>query len=221
MKHVTITNESRYPTDEVLPLIRVAWQSAKPEFKRTIGAHNPIKLTLKQCRRRLWHCRIGYDSARMAFAAPGTKADYETAVGTTPVKGMNEVIVGVAAWCLVAAGGNSLVAQSVTRDAVAYYRGHKNDIDAQIAAAVQRRQSKVEGEFARQVFTEFEQSTFDYKMAKLVASEKAWERKLKLATTKLKTLRRRKTALRAAQTRKGRSNEALPASAVPTNEDTD
>lgn len=215
MKHVTITNTSRWKTDEIAPLLQVAWASAKPEFKRPAFLCG-LRLRINSTRTRAWCCRTHQGHATLSFAAPGRFDNVVTQVGTTPVHGMSEVIVAVAAWVFVAANGGGRFSQSVSRDAVHTYRQHKVEVDAKIAAVIQRKKDKIGESFAQEVFDGFEQSKLSYKLNKLEEKEQVWQRKLKLATTKIKSLRRRKAALQAAETRRQRKLEALPPSTPET-----
>ena len=208
MKHVKITNESSRPTDEIMPLLRVAYASAKDEFKRPCSRVQPIRLKIGRTRTRMWYCKTNYDSGTICFSNPGRYDRQQTEVGNQPCDGINEVIVGVAAWVFAAVKGGSLVAQACTRDAVQHYRAHKAEIDAQVAAVVQRKKDREGEAFAKEVFEGLEQSKLDYKLSQIEKKEKVWQRKLNLATTKLKSLRRSRSALIAADKRKQRTQEA-------------
>ena len=218
MKHVKIVNKSRWQTDEIMPLLNVAFASARTEFKRPCTRLQPFRLTIGRTRSRTWHCKSNCDSATICFADPG-KGRIQTAIGNQPCTSMSEVIIGVAAWVFASGKGAGLVAQACTRDAVLTYRERATEVEAKINAVIQRKKDKVGAAFAQEVFDGIEQSTLDFKMAKLNEMEQIWLRKLKLATTKIKSLRRRKAALRAAETRKQRKSEAQVAAAAipPTN----
>ncbi|MGV0949320.1 MAG: hypothetical protein ACOYB3_01515 [Azonexus sp.] len=219
MKHVKIDNNSHWQTDEIMPLLQVAWNSARPEFKRPCDARMPLMLAIGNTRRRAWYCKIRPDYARLAFSAPGARDGHNSQVGTTPVQGMNEIIIGVAAWCFIAAKGNmqttKQVCQAVTRDAVREYRSHKAEVDAKIASIIQGKKDKEGEEFAREVFDGLEKSTLEYKLSQIEKKEKVWRRKLALANTKLKSLRRKKAAIVAADTRKKRKEAQVAAVALP------
>lgn len=208
MKHVKITNESSRPTDELMPLLRVAYASAKDEFHRPCDRLHPIKLKIGRTRTRMWCCRSNYDSGTICFSNPGRFDRDQTAVGNQHCDGINEVIIGVAAWVFSVAKGGGLVAQACTRDAVLHYRAHKAEIDGQIAAVIQWKKDREGEAFAREVFDGLEQSKLEYKLAQIEKKEKVWLRKHKLATTKLKSLRRSRSALIAADKRKQRTQEA-------------
>jgi len=214
MKHVKIINESKRPTDELMPLLRVAYASAKDEFHRPCNKLQPIRLKIGRTRRRMWFCRSSYDNGTICFSDPGRFDHQQTAIGNQPCDGINEVIVGVAAWVFSVAKGGGLVAQACTRDAVQHYRAHKAEIDGQIAAVVQWKKDREGEAFAREVFVCLKQSKLDYRLAQIEKKEKVWQRKLKLATTKLKSLRRSRSALIAADKRKQRTIEAQVAASA-------
>jgi hypothetical protein len=208
MKHVTIINKSRWPTDELMPLLRVAWAAASPEFRRPCDERHGLLLTISRTRRRAWCCRILHDSATMAFDDPGARDGHGSAIGSMEVQGMNEIVVALSAWCMVAAKGGSAVAQAVSREAVQSYRASKAQVDAQVAAAAQAKVDREGAKFARAVFKDMERSSLEYRLAQIDKRAKTWERTIKLATTKLKTLRRRRAALIAADTRKRNAKAA-------------
>lgn len=212
MKFVKITNNSRWNTDELAPLLRVAWASAKDEFKRPCNKVQPFHLTIGRTRTNIWHCKSGYDSAKVCFADPGNRG--ATRIGSTETQNMSETIIGVAAWVFASSKGAFLVAQACCRDAVLTYRANQAKIDAEVAAVVQAKKDKAGDAFAAMVFDGLEKSTLDYKLSQIDSKERVWLRKLKLAQTKLKTLRRRRAALIAADKRKKKTSGAQAAASA-------
>jgi hypothetical protein len=201
MRHVSITNKSLWRTEELMPLLQVAWAAAKPEFK--FGENAPISLTIKRTRTRSWCCRYTPYHIIIGIADPGKRDEnHVSSIGMCKVRGMNEIIVGVAAWCFAAANGAGKCALAVTRDAVSEYRDAQEDVDAKVAAAAQKRIDDEAEAFSEKVFQDYKKTTLAYKLSKVDTLMARWNRKIKLAETRLKTLRRRRAALIAAETRR-------------------
>ena len=85
-------------------------------------------------------------------------------------------------------------------DAVDAYR--KSDLSARIDAALQNVDKKAEERKAREQAKRAEKNSAQFKLAKIEAQEKVWKRKLALALTKLKKLRRSRSLIVAAHKRK-------------------
>lgn len=213
MKHLSITNKSGYPMDEIMPIMRAAYRSVKPEI--TVLPAKPLPVTLEHTRSRTWMCRWGHsrgqNTARILFAKPGHKFR-DTAIGPIELRSMTEVMLAVSAWTFAAILCRPALGESCAKDALQAYRANPTEIDGAIAGAVQAKKDKASEEFSSMVFDGIEKSSLDYKLSQIEKKEKAWQRKLKLATTKLKTLRRRRSALLAADKRKQRRMEAQVAS---------
>ena len=217
MKHVKIINESSYPLDEVMPIMRAAYQVVKPEINTPPA--RPLPVTLEHTRSRTWMCKwnrnAGGNTARLLFAKPGNKS-IDTGIGGIELCSMTEVMLAVSAWTFAAVLCRPALGAHCAREALRVYRCNPAEIDGAIASAVQAKKDKASEAFAKKVFDGFEQSRLEYKLGKLEQKEQVWQRKLKLATTKIKSLRRKKAALRAAETRRQRKLEELPPSTPET-----
>lgn len=215
MKHIRIINESSYPLDEVMPIMRAAYRTVKPEIK--IPPARPLPVTLEHTRTRTWMCKwkrnAGQNTARLLFAKPGNK-DIDTGIGCIELRSMTEVMLAVSAWTFAAILCRPALGEPCARESLRAYRNDPSEVDGAIASAVQAKQDKVGEAFAKEVFEGFEQSKLDYRLAQIATKEKVWLRKQKLATTKLKSLRRRRSALIAADKRKQRTQEAQGAAAA-------
>lgn len=215
MKHLKVTNESSRDLAEVMPLLRVAYDSVKPEI--TTPPVRPLPVTLGDTRKRTWMCRwkrnAGQNTATLNFSKP-CRNFHNTAIGPVALTSMNEVIVAVAAWTFASILVKPALGEACARDAVQTYRQNRAVVDGQIAAVAQAKKDKEGDAFAAMVFDGLEKSTLAYKLSQIEKKEKVWLRKFRLAETKLKALRRSRSALIAADKRKQQTTEAQVAAAA-------
>lgn len=209
MKHVTIINKSQFPLDEIMPILRAAYRSVKPEITRP--PVRPLPVTLEHTRKRTWMCKwnrnAGQNTARLLFSKPG-RTFHETAVGDLPLHSMTEVILAVSAWTFASILAKPALGRSCASAALQEYRNNPAALDGVVSAAAQLKKDREGDAFASMIFKQMEESTLDHKLAEIAKKEKVWLRKARLAETKLKSLRRRRSALLAADKRKRQTTEA-------------
>lgn len=217
MKNIKIINKSQLPLNEVMPIFRAAYQVVKPEIK--LPQDRVVLLTLEHTRRRTWMCRWNrgatQSTARMLFAKPGKKFS-NTSIGPLELKSMTEVMLAVSAWTFAAVLARPALGCSCARDALHDYRSNPGLLDGAISSARQLKIERDSDAFASAVFQGMKNSSLDHKLSQIEKKEKAWLRKLRLAETKLKSLRRSRSALLAADKRKRLTQEAqVAATALP------
>lgn len=210
MKNIEIINRSQFPTDELMPLLRVAYAAVKPEIN--FPPKKPYRVCVGHTRSRQWMMAwrrrrdCSYD-AELMFAKPN-RLFSETAIQSISLRNRNEMVIAVSAWAFAALMAREEVCRSCAADAIMAYRSDQAAVDGAIARVVQRKQEAQGAEFASMVFSEVAKNSLEHKLAALDKKEKVWLRKFKLAQTKLKSLRRSRSALIAADKRKQRTKRA-------------
>lgn len=203
MKFRIAENKTPLPNAAWFPILNLAYAVAfanrKPSYvPRTINVRlRPILIT--------WYGRYDDDGVMLGFSknVMASRA-VNTHIGTTPCLSFSEMVAGVAAWMFAGCmghGQNRNMLASVTREAIMTARA-KPDLEAKMEEAIKTALEKPNLAFARQVLRNMEHSSLDYKLAQIAKKEKAWQRKLKLAQTKLAKLARSRSALIAADKRK-------------------
>lgn len=203
--NIKLTNDSKYPTDELMPLLRLAWNTAAAEMP--VKPTQTYPLRIGTTRTGTWHYRwtstnFGGTSAVICVLKPGIKGRFPVWFNTIQLNDVNEVIVALAAWTFICLFRKARLAHTMARTAVEEYR--KQNVAAKVEAVRQRKQKKADMAFGKMILDDMESQTLEFKLKKIERSRKTWERKLKLATTKLRTLRRREAALKAADARRQR-----------------
>jgi hypothetical protein len=98
--------------------------------------------------------------------------------------------------------GDSRRTRAISRDAILAAQEQAQALDERVATAKAQEESKAGQAFARVVLRNMEHNSLEFRLKLLDGQEKVWQRKLKLATTKLQGLKRRRSALIAADKRK-------------------
>lgn len=165
------------------------------------------RITVNRCTRTLFMGRFagfaGSKAFRLGFKEPSRCKSYASHLGETPFGTFNEMVVGIAAWMFAQDMlGDSRRTRAISHDAIVEAQQHAEALAAEVAEAEAREKSKEGQKFARVIFGNMERQSLEYRLKQLDNQEKVWQRKFKLATTKLKGLRRRRSALIAADKRK-------------------
>lgn len=207
-----IKNKSAYETEKLRPLLDLAFREARRESRSSLRA---VSIALNRTRSRTYCCSFASGAAVLSLTSdPGRCRYFPVRFSYLKCADLNEVVVAASAWLFARSTGcNWALSISVSATALTAYRKTAEEVKAKIEA-VKSAEEKALDEFAETVFEEMERSTLDFKLSKIDRLEKVWRRKFKLAETKLQTLKRRRSALIAADNRKRKatcvSQESLP-----------
>lgn len=208
MRNFTVVeNKTSWPTDELTPLLNLAWDTVAKGPIRAIRS----KIRIAHTRRSTYHTSFLEDGViRIAVRPPGQTAAVN--VGrTVRCADTNELLVYLFAWTFAGVLSPRQYIAARASEALTEYRKRAAQIVERQVAIVAMREQRDGAKLAKAVFDEMRLNSYDYKLSRLEAMEANWKRKAKLAATKLRTLRRRKSALQAAQTRKQRQPEIVTA----------
>jgi hypothetical protein len=203
MRNFRITqNTSKWPTDEIMPLVNLAWDAAwtgldsvkkHPSWSHyanqsTVDLTCVFEVQITACKRgyrgRAWgrRCllRLGHPSIyQMAFPKPLNYWRYKD-MPEYAVNSWEEIIVMIAAHefaHLTGYDGNKDEEHSceiVAWDAIDAYRKQKAEIDGRTQAIRDRKAQRAESAQAREKLKAVQDVSLDFRFAKLDTIEKRW-----------------------------------------------
>jgi hypothetical protein len=215
------SNTSKWPLELLEPLLDLAWDTAwvgkvspvamHPHY--SVGSpHNQrycvygVEIThAKACRYRgragRSHVvlRYGYD-VNTQWPVKLTYPRYKD-MPVYEARNWREIIVHLAAHefaHLAGCDGNKdgeMKCEMAAWDAIDAYRKRQDEIDDKIDQALSRRQQRAQAALQREEDRKAARNSPAYKLERLAAKEKTWLRKLRLALTKMKSIKRSRAAI--------------------------
>jgi hypothetical protein len=215
-----VKNTSKWPLEVLVPLIDLAWDMAwkdrdplghhprySPHSSLEFVERNCIyNVTITHCsctyRGRAWRSRcllrIGHGNhtwpVKLNYWRYKDMPDYEA-------RSWREVFVHLAAHEFAHLTGYSgkrggeEMCELTAWDAIDAYRKRQPEIDAKIDTALKRAQERTVIALQRIEERQTERNTPEYKLAVLDRKEKVWLRKLRLALSKMKSIKRSRAAI--------------------------
>lgn len=196
-----IANKMSHSSEALTVLLRIAWRAAHGDDAKTFPLHFKLGPS-----RAAWHLRWkNFESTVVLLVKESIISGHIAGINCT---NFNEVFAALAAWGIAGRLRTRDVHKAATK-AIYEVRERGDELIQALAAADQRRETRENRAFAKKVLVSMERESSEYKLRRIEIQEKAWNRKLKLAQTKLTRLRRRRAALLAAAKRRNQVNEPV------------
>ena len=215
-----VKNTSKWPLEVLVPLLDLAWDVAwrgkdprkihprwqahwsQEAVERSCVYAVAIRHNSRTARGRAWASRcllsLGYGDRiwpmRLNYSRYKDMPEYEAA-------NWHEMIVHIAAHefaHLTGHGGKKKgeeMCELTAWDAIDTYRKRQPEIDGKIEAALQNTRQRAQAALQRVTDKKAERASPEYKLAVLARKEKVWLRKLRLALSKMKGIKRSRAAI--------------------------
>ena len=174
-------------------LLAIAWTAAYGD-----RGTRPVNFKVGYARCSNWRCR--WKNWENTATLLTHRKHPRGVLGGVPCHNFNELFAGMAAWSIAGILRTRDTAAAAS-EAIYTVRERGQDIVEAMDAAMRRGEEREKAAFAREIMRNMERDSLEYKLKQIEAQEKIWLRKSRLAETKLKKLRRRRSALVAADKR--------------------
>ena len=200
-----VKNTSKWPMEVLVPLLDLAWDVAwaNPKNYTPLGQYYvTITHSSRTARGRAWSSRclirLGYGERnwpmRLNYAKWKDMPEYEA-------RNWYEMIIHIAAHEFAHLTGYSgkkageEMCELTAWDAIDAYRKRQVEIDAKINGLLHKANLRGLTAHQRECAVKEQRNSPEYKLARLAAKEKVWLRKLRLALSKMKSIKRSRAAI--------------------------
>lgn len=217
-RQYAVTNKSFYQDEELFPLLDLAWRVAWTGRPAPIPGRT-YRVTVKKTKHN--YCgHAGFACCLLRIGDPAKPVTWPLKATYPKFKDMpeyflnswREVVVHLAAHEFAHLTGYSgrkqgeMMCEMISWDAVDAYRKEQALTDARIDQALAAKAQRVADRKAQEAAAMRQKKSPEYKLERLAAQEKVWLRKLRLALTKMKKIKRSRALILSHQRRAGQAD---------------